>query len=201
MCGFIRFTGSPVKNQFRGNPIFIKFWRQLLALSLFKKIPFHENLFPHQDNKISIEIRESGVFLNYIVWGRESAVDLLIETGDWEENKNIFDRLRTQKQQIEICAGNPLQWDRLDEQRISRIRYTIPGGIKDKQNWRKLHEELTMMMGRFTSTFPPFVAKKNHLPKNILIVNNQGYIDRSFFHIPLKKVYDTSSEYDERLNK
>ena len=48
-------------------------------------------------------------------------VELYIETGDRDTNKRLFDQLYSQKAEIEADLGEPLQWERLDSKRASRI--------------------------------------------------------------------------------
>ncbi|PZV06550.1 MAG: DUF4268 domain-containing protein [Leptolyngbya sp.] len=48
-------------------------------------------------------------------------VELYIETGDRDTNKRLFDKLYSQKAEIEADLGEPLQWERLDSKRASRI--------------------------------------------------------------------------------
>ncbi|PZV10591.1 MAG: hypothetical protein DCF22_16245 [Leptolyngbya sp.] len=48
-------------------------------------------------------------------------VELYIETGDQDTNKRLFDKLYSQKAEIEADLGEPLQWERLDSKRASRI--------------------------------------------------------------------------------
>ncbi len=48
-------------------------------------------------------------------------VELYIDTGNGEKNKQVFDLLRTKKEEIEAAAGRPLSWERLDNRRACRM--------------------------------------------------------------------------------
>ena len=48
-------------------------------------------------------------------------VDLYIDTGDRERNKQIFDQLRARSEAIEAAFGAPLAWERIDDKKASRI--------------------------------------------------------------------------------
>lgn len=53
--------------------------------------------------------------------GGRFAVELYIDTGDREKNKEFFDRLHGQRESIEKELHMTLSWERLDEARASRI--------------------------------------------------------------------------------
>lgn len=43
------------------------------------------------------------------------------------DNKELFDNLLSQKEEIESKLGFPMVWERLDDRKASKIKYTIPG--------------------------------------------------------------------------
>lgn len=54
-------------------------------------------------------------------------------------NKALFDRLFEQKDEIEQQLGFPVVWDRLDNKKASRIKYTIDGlNFDDHSNYEAL---------------------------------------------------------------
>jgi hypothetical protein len=59
-----------------------------------------------------------------------ASVELYIDRGNAEENKRIFDKLFEHKDEIEAIFGAPLEWQRMNERRSSRVRYTLNiGGL------------------------------------------------------------------------
>lgn len=52
---------------------------------------------------------------------RRPRVDLYIDTGSRAQNKAIFDGLFVRRAQIEADFGGPLEWERIDDKRASRI--------------------------------------------------------------------------------
>jgi len=74
---------------------------------------------------------QSGVYYgaNFAQGGRVR-VELYIDQGDAETNKMLFDSLFEQKLDIEREFGQPLEWERLDERRASRIALYCDGHIE-----------------------------------------------------------------------
>ncbi len=64
-------------------------------------------------------------------WNGRFRAELYIDLGDDEKNKATFDALLTQKDQIESEFGEPLDWDRQDDKRASRIVVYRDGTIDD----------------------------------------------------------------------
>lgn len=52
---------------------------------------------------------------------RRPRVDLYIDTGSRTQNKAIFDGLFARRAEIEASFGGPLEWERIDDKRASRI--------------------------------------------------------------------------------
>jgi len=51
-----------------------------------------------------------------------------------KNNKELYDELYTQKEEIESKLGFPMVWNRFDEKKVSSIKCYIPGLNFDKQN-------------------------------------------------------------------
>jgi glutaredoxin len=69
------------------------------------------------------------------------------ETG--QGNKAIFDALAAQKKDIEAEFGGPLEWERLDDRRASRISKWFEGrGLAQPESWPSLREEMIDAMIR-----------------------------------------------------
>jgi len=73
----------------------------------------------------------SGVPVSAVFAGDGTArVELYIDLGTVEANKALFDWLLNQKASIETQVGFPLQWERLDAKRASRICVSRSGSIE-----------------------------------------------------------------------
>ena len=87
-------------------------------------------------------------------------VELYIDVGDKERNKEAFDSFMNQKREIEQELGTTLSWERMDERRASRIAVYCEGGIEnDAQSLETLRNWGIDMMIRFNKIFSPRVTK------------------------------------------
>lgn len=133
------------------------FWRGLLRRAKMAESKLHEHCGESLMNHLTIESGTKGVCFNYHVWPDEAAIELLIDTGDQAENKWIFDVLYLQRRQIERRFRGMLRWERLDEQRPSRVRILIPNGLKQGTTtaWPALQETMIATMSRFFHALRP----------------------------------------------
>lgn len=101
----------------------------------------------------------SGVPVSAVFTGDGTArVELYIDLGTVEANKALFDWLQSQKDNIEKQVGFPLQWERLDGKRASRICVSRSGSIESSaeelEQLRKWQIERLLL---FKKVFAPLV--------------------------------------------
>jgi hypothetical protein len=60
-------------------------------------------------------------------------VELYIDTGDKESNKQVFDHIRSQEADLEEKIGQ-IAWERIDNKRASRIAVYHSGAITDNEH-------------------------------------------------------------------
>jgi hypothetical protein len=139
-----------------------KFWQGLLEYAR-TKTPLHANRSPGKDNWIAGGSGRSGLSYNYVIWGDKTAVELYIDFGKSQDNKNkaLFDALFERRAEIEKVFGDSLEWQRLDSRRASRIRKTITGvGYKDEESrWPDTQQKMTDAMIRLEKALKPELAK------------------------------------------
>lgn len=94
--------------------------------------------------------------------GSRSRAGLYIDLGDSEKNKSLFDWLKNKQESIEIELGEPIEWERLDDKRASRITFYRSGSIDNGKN--ELKEIQSWMIERLLKikeVFVPLVNEHN----------------------------------------
>jgi hypothetical protein len=101
----------------------------------------------------------SGLGYYYTIFQHQSRVELYIDKGKRDVNKEIFDRLLASKEEIERSFEEPLEWERIDEKRACRIKkdLTLGGYRDDEQTWPKVHEAMVDAMIRLHKALSPHI--------------------------------------------
>jgi hypothetical protein len=139
----------------------LEFWTGLLEKSK-EKTKLFANIGPGRNSWLGTGAGKSGVSFTYVVVMDCASVELYIdhdhETG--AKNKAIFDALRNQKTAIESEFGSPLEWERLDDKRASRIRKRFAnGGLARPETWPTLQDEMIDAMIRLNDALRGRLAK------------------------------------------
>lgn len=135
------------------------FWTQLLEYAK-SKTKLHASISPGRYMHVGTSSGKRGLNFNYVIWEHEAGVELYIDRGTEAENKTIFSELHKHKNEIEKSFGEPLEWERLDNSRASRIRKAISlGGWKDPEKWKDIHVAAVDAMIRLEKALKPHVQK------------------------------------------
>jgi hypothetical protein len=137
------------------------FWAKLLEHAK-KKTQLHAGISPSRYAWIGTGAGKRGLSFNYVVWEHETSVELYIDRGknNEAENKAIFDKLHTRKDEVEKAFGSALEWERLDTKRASRVRKTINlGGWKDPADWAEIHSATVDAMIGLEKALKPYIHK------------------------------------------
>lgn len=85
-------------------------------------------------------------------------IELYIDCGDQTLNKQIFDGLAAQKEEIEAEVGHELTWQRLDDRRASRIARIFKGHITDgEEALAELRQKAVSAMTHYVKVMQPHV--------------------------------------------
>ena len=137
------------------------FWTKLLELAR-TKTDLHSRISPNDFSYISAGSGTRGLTFNYTIGQFKNSVELYLDRGAdcAEENKQIFDSLFNDKQQIETVFGHQLEWHRLDAKRACRIKYEGTGGYRsDESDWASIQGEMVNNMISLEKALRPFLEK------------------------------------------
>lgn len=107
----------------------------------------------------------SGVHFSFLITKDYAGVELGISGGTQEENKKIFDYFYKNKEEIENSFGKEMDWERLDDKKMSRIASKLHGvSIYNKEDWDEMMVFLTETMIKFERALRKYI---NNYSKNI----------------------------------
>lgn len=153
-------VGTTKKNIAERYSIRKQWWSELIERPGAK---LHAHISPSEYAWIGTSSGVRGLGLNYVVFQDEIAVELYIDRGkDGEaENKAIFDQLQAHQAEIEKAFGKPLSWERLENRRACRIRYTLPGGgyRSPKERWLEIQDAAVDAMNRLDMALKPHLRQ------------------------------------------
>jgi CBS domain-containing protein len=92
-------------------------------------------------------------------WRKRLRIELYLDGGDKDANKQRFEGLFARKNEIEHVVGEPLQWERMDNRRASRVAvYTKAQILTDSESPTLLEwaaKKATSFYKAFEPEFPP----------------------------------------------
>jgi hypothetical protein len=142
------------REQTESSKVFLRFWGQLLEKAK-TKTDLHSRISPVAQYWIAAGAGRAGMSFNYAIGRKFIRVELYIDTGEKEENKRIFDHLNQSQRAIEERFGRPLQWERLEDKRASRIKSELPGSILVEEDWHHLQDQMVSTMVQFEKAIRP----------------------------------------------
>lgn len=138
-----------------------RFWTLLLARAK-SKTRLHANISPNIYGWIGTGAGISGVGFNYGIGQHDAKIELYIDKDkvDGRENKELFDKLFRNKEEIERAFGDNLSWERLDNRRASRIAKHYGNlGYKDEEQWEALSDAMIDAMIKLEKAISPYINR------------------------------------------
>ncbi len=137
----------------------IAFWTNLLKV-MNEHSDLFRNINPSKDSVINCGSGYSGLAYTFVATGNYARVELWINRGLQEENKELFDKFHKHKETIENSFGNKLDWQRLDEGKGSRIAYGLKEvSIFNEADWEKMISFMTSNMITFEKSIKDIIPK------------------------------------------
>ena len=143
-----------------------EFWSNYLE-EINKVCKLYQNVSPGKDQWISAGSGISNVAYATVVTADTIRLELGMLSKSREENKNVFDRLSENRDAIEEKFGNPLIWERLDNNKMSRIKYEKIGvSYLNQEDWPEIFEFTKDVLPKFESAIKPHLIKIRQKLKN-----------------------------------
>ena len=138
----------------------LRFWRGLLERAR-PRTKLHGSISPSKENYLGASAGIPGLSYAYLIRQRDSDVVLYIWRGkdSKAENERIFDKLLQHKDQIDAAFGTALDWERLEQRDVCRIKHTLTsGGSQSEENWPEIQDDMIDAMIRLEAAFRPHLV-------------------------------------------
>lgn len=145
-------SGSGDYNKSQGERI--EFWTRLNEILVERGKPFNVRKAT-SDHWYDVAIGRSGVHVSMTLVNKEGVIGIELYI---REDKDLFDQLYAQKDEIEEKLGLHPDWQRLDGKKSSRILYRMPGlNFDDHSNYDQLINEMIDKAVLFSKVFKQYV--------------------------------------------
>ncbi len=152
-------TDRSAKSELKTRHVYRKeFWDCLLE-EMNKKSKLFQNISSSKFNWIGAGMGIGGLGLNFAVSLKYGRAEIYIDKGNYDLNKNIFDHLENNKEEIEKKFSTDLTWERLDDKRACRIKTEIDGSLYDKETWDDMIKFMIKNMITFENTFKEYAPE------------------------------------------
>lgn len=116
----------------------LEFWEQALEQLREDGVDLYRNISPTKDHWLSAGSGMRSCRYQMIFSRVEARVEISLQRSDPDENKWVFDRLLTQKEQIEAVFGADLDWRRMDDKISSRVVFAQPFDGFNRDVWPEM---------------------------------------------------------------
>ncbi|PTM04786.1 MAG: DUF4268 domain-containing protein, partial [Bacteroidetes bacterium] len=133
-----------------------KYWQQLLPL--FNDKNLFGNVSPSKDHWLSTGAGIGGLAYTLIITKSHIRIELGISTSSKEKNKAYFKKLMKSKEAIEQGFGNPLDWEELADNKMSRVKFELQDvNLFNDSHWERMNQFFIEYLPRFENAFRSFI--------------------------------------------
>jgi len=135
----------------------MEFWAQFLERAK-ERTNLFANRKPKASNQMGLRSGITGVRINPTANANDTRVEVYIDNGNYDWNKNIFDYLYKHKSDIETELGSSLEWLRSENYRGSAIEFIINrNSLRDKEFWIGTQDALLDNTLKLIAVFRPLL--------------------------------------------
>jgi hypothetical protein len=129
-----------------------KYWQQLIPL--IKGSDLFNNIKPAKDNWLSAGAGKSGLSFIMIATKSHARIELSFLTSSKELNKSNYKRLHQFRSEIESEFGQPLVWQELPNNKMSRVKIELSSvNLFDESDWDKMNQFFIENLPKFERAF------------------------------------------------
>jgi len=150
---------TAVKSQTRSLQLRPRFWTKALEALEIAGVSQYQNISPSKDHWLSSAAGIRGGSFNLIFAQKEIRIDFYLSHPAKEENKEIFDLMYAKKAIIEESFGKELIWQRLDDKKACRVKYSKDIDGFDEENWDDMIEWLIKHYQLMEKAMRPHIDK------------------------------------------
>lgn len=154
-----RTAGGKIKaDKAEHDEIKYEFFQQLLEESNSVTSIFNNVSPVGYQNWVNTGAGKSGLAWTFVVLKKASRVEFFLCHSDSEVNKSRFEKLLSQKDNIESKFGEALDWDCNDSRIQQYIRSTCPfGGLGETKNWPDIQKDMVDRLVRLERAIGPHI--------------------------------------------
>ena len=115
-----------------------RFWTKTLEAMEQAGVKQYQNISPSRDHWLNVGSGIGGVTYTLIFGKKEIRVELYISSSDRDFNKSVFDQLHENKVKIEEAFGAQLEWQRLNEKKACRVKFSESVDGYNEENWEMM---------------------------------------------------------------
>lgn len=113
-------------------------------------------------NWVNAGAGKAGVMWTFVVMKKTSRVEFFLCHSDYEINKSRFEKLLSNKDDIEEKFDEDLNWDFNESRKQQYIRTTCSlGGLDDEERWQDIQQDLIDRLVRLERAIGPYIKLLN----------------------------------------
>ncbi|MGR3761087.1 DUF4268 domain-containing protein [Roseobacteraceae bacterium NS-SX3] len=152
---------SAIGVQRRSHQLRLAFWERTLEAMRERGLSLFANISPSKDHWLSAGTGISGCVYNLIFSKDEARVEISLQRASKAENKWLFDKLISERDDLERSFGDCLDWKRMEDRKSSRIQFSQAFDGFSEEVWPEMIDWLGDHMQRLEKTFHPRLADLN----------------------------------------
>ena len=133
-----------------------KYWTQLLPL--LDNTTLFNNVSASKDQWLSSGAGTAGLSYTLVITKMYVRIELTILTSSKDKNKLFFNKLLRKKEVIEETFGEQLEWEKLPDNKMSRIKIEKQAvNLFRKNDWLEMNEFIINNLSKFENALSPFL--------------------------------------------